>query len=232
MSNEFLPKRARPRRLAGAGLAAILLAGAGAASASSGAGGWYATGILGVVTQSDQKLAYTRPGVAGVTSQTLPLDTGFGAGGAIGRHFGDAWRVELEFMYQSVDHPTVSLGAGAPSGDGNYASTSVAVNALREFDLLGSPRARTYVGLGAVYATEVDVDFESAGVERSFSGSGAGLQALLGARYAWGERFFVDAGLRYLLVSGVELDGEEGAVGRVEADYEPLALTVSFGWRF
>jgi opacity protein-like surface antigen len=210
----------------------ILLAAAGGASAETGTGGWYATGTLGLVTQSDQRLAYSRPGVTGVATSTLPLDTGFAAGGAIGRHFGDAWRVELEFMYQSVDHPVFTLAAGGPSGDGNYASTSVAVNALREFDLFGSPRARTYAGLGAVYATEVDVDFESAGVERSFSGSGAGLQALLGARYAWGERFFVDAGLRYLLVSGVELDGEEGAVGRVEADYEPLALTVSFGWRF
>jgi hypothetical protein len=38
--------------------------------------------------------------------------------------------------------------------------------------------------------------------------------------------------VRYLLVSGVEMDGEEGAVGRVKADYEPLAVTVSFGWKF
>lgn len=63
-------------------------------------------------------------------------------------------------------------------------------------------------------------------------GSGAGLQALLGARYSLGERAFIDAGVRYLLVSNVDLDAEEGAVGRVEADYEPLAVTVSFGWRF
>jgi hypothetical protein len=232
MSSTLLSCSAGRWRGAGAGWALILLAGAGAASASSGTGSWYATGTLGVVTQSDQKLSYTRPGVTGVASQTLPLDTGFGAGGAIGRYFGDAWRVEIEFMYQSVDHPTLTLAAGGPSGDGNYASTTVAVNALREFDLFGSPRALTYAGLGAVYATEVDVDFESAGVERSFSGSGAGVQALLGARYSLGERAFIDAGLRYLLVSGVELDGEDGAVGRIKADYEPLALTVSFGWRF
>ena len=135
-------------------------------------------------------------------------------------------------MYQSVDHPVFTLAAGGPSGDGNYASTSIAVNALREFDLFGSPSTRTYAGLGAVYATEVDLDFESGGVERSFSGSGTGIQALLGARYAFGERAFVDTGIRYLLVSNVDLDGEEGAVGRIKADYEPLALTVSFGWRF
>jgi outer membrane protein W len=78
----------------------------------------------------------------------------------------------------------------------------------------------------------VDVDFERSGGEQGFSGSGTGLQALLGARYLLGERAFVDAGVRYLLASGQELDGEEGAVGRVKADYEPLAVTVSFGWRF
>jgi outer membrane protein W len=193
---------------------------------------WYATGTLGFVTQSDQQLAYTRPGVAGVATSKLPLDTGFLTGGAIGRYLNDDWRIEAEFMYQSVDHPVFTLAAGGPTGDGNYASTSIAVNALREFDLFGSPKARTYAGLGAVYATEVDVDFESGGVERGFSGSGAGVQALLGARYSFGERAFVDAGVRYLLVSGVEMDGEEGAVGTVKADYEPLAATVSFGWKF
>lgn len=196
---------------------------------------WYATGSFGLVTQSDQQIAYARPGVSGVVSPTLPLDTGFLAGGAIGRYVSDAWRLEAEFMYQSVDHPFFSLvagGPGLPSGDGNYASTSIAVNVLREFDLFKSPRARTYVGLGAVYATEVDVDFESNGVERSFSGSGAGVQALLGAQYSLGERAFVDTGVRYLLISNVEMNGEETAVGQIKADYEPLAITISFGWRF
>jgi outer membrane protein W len=201
------------------------------ASASEGRN-WYATGTFGLVTQSDQELAYTRPGSASATRTTLPLDTGFLAGGAIGRYVSDAWRIEIEFMYQSVDHPTITLAGGGPSGEGNYASTSVAANALREFDLFGSPRVRSYLGLGAVYLTEVDVDFERSGGEQGFSGSGTGLQALLGARYLLGERAFVDAGVRYLLASGQELDGEEGAVGRVKADYEPLAVTVSFGWRF
>lgn len=196
---------------------------------------WYATGAFGLVTQSDQPLTFTRPGVSGAVSPTLPLDTGFLAGGSIGRYVSDDWRIEAEFMYQSVDHPVFTLvagGPGLPSGDGNYASTSVAVNALREFDLFGSPRVKTYAGLGAVYATEIDVDFESSGVENSFSGSGTGVQVLIGARYAWGQRAFIDTGVRYLRVSNAEMDGEEGAVGRIKADYESLAVTVSFGWRF
>jgi opacity protein-like surface antigen len=187
------------------------------------------------VTQSDQLLTFTRPGVSGTVTPTIPLDTGFLAGGSVGRYIGEDWRIEAEFMYQSVDHPVFTLvagGPGLPSGDGNYASTSIALNALREFDLFGSPRVKTYAGLGAVYATEIDLDFESGGVENSFSGSGTGFQALIGARYNWGERAFVDTGVRYLLVSNAELNGEEGAVGRIKADYEPLAVTVAFGWRF
>lgn len=215
-----------------AGWVAVALASVGGVTEAAESKGWYATGTFGLVTQSDQRLTYTRPGAAGSTSPTLPLDTGFLAGGAIGRQVGEAWRVEVEFMYQSVDHPAFTLATGGPSGDGNYASTSLAVNALRDFDLFGSPRARSYAGLGAVYATEVDVDFERNGVEQSYSGSGAGVQALFGARYSIGERAFVDAGVRYLLLSSVEMNGEEGAVGKVKADYEPLAVTLSFGWRF
>ena len=215
--------------------ALLLSAYANGATAAADTPDWYATGAFGLVTQSDQQLTFTRPGVSGAVTPTIPLDTGFLAGGSIGRYIGEAWRIEAEFMYQSVDHPVFTLvagGPGLPSGDGNYASTSIALNALREFDLFGSPSVKTYAGLGAVYATEIDLDFESGGVENSFSGSGTGVQGLIGARYNWGERAFVDTGVRYLLVSSAELDGEEGAVGRIKADYEPLALTVAFGWRF
>lgn len=230
----MLRKKVSSLRIA-APCALLALAGLTSTATAADSQKWYATGSLGFVSQSDQQIAYSRPGVSGVVSPTLPLDTGFLAGGTIGRHVSDAWRLEAEFMYQSVDHPFFSLaasGPGLPSGDGNYASTSIAVNALREFDLFGSPRTRTYAGLGAVYATEVDVDFESNGVERSFSGSGSGVQALLGARYSFGERAFIDTGIRYLLISNVEMNGEEGAVGQIKADYEPMAITISFGWRF
>lgn len=215
--------------------AAILAASAGGITATADTPNWYATGSFGLVTQSDQELTYTRPDVSGAVSPTLPLDTGFLAGGSIGRYVSEDWRIEAEFIYQSVDHPVLKVvegGLGSPSGDGNYASTSVALNALREFDLFGSPRVKTYAGLGAVYATEIDLDFESGGAETSFSGSGVGAQVLIGARYSLGKRTFVDAGVRYLLVSTAELDGEEGGVGRIVADYEPLAVTVAFGWRF
>lgn len=190
--------------------------------------GWYAQLSGGLASQADQTLVYT----PGNVRREAALGSGILGGGAAGYALGNGWRIEGEFIYQSVDMDAVNFGTGLPAGDGNYASTSFAVNALYEFDLLGTPKARTYVGLGLVRITEVDVDFESAGVERSYSGSDSAVQALFGARYDLGEDSYIDAGLRYLAASDVELDGEDGALGQIRADYRPWALTVSWGWRF
>jgi outer membrane protein W len=88
------------------------------------------------------------------------------------------------------------------------------------------------VGAGLAYLTEVDVDFESAGGERSFTGDGFGVQLLAGARYDLGERWFVDAGLRYLAASSLDLEDEGGGTGSIEADYEPWAVVLAVGRRF
>lgn len=194
--------------------------------------GPYVTLIAGLTGQRDQTLDFQNAGTS-VRADT-GFDSGILGGGAVGYRFENGWRLEGEFAYQSVDHDGkafAGVGAG-PVGTGNYASTSLAINGLYEFDLLGSPRARTYVGAGLVYLTEVDIDFERNGAERSFSGSGAGVQFLAGARYDIGERWFVDAGLRYLAASSLELEEESGGAGRIEADYAPWAATIGVGLRF
>ena len=47
-----------------------------------------------------------------------------------------------------------------------------------------------------------------------------------------GERLFFDAGLRYLLASGVEMELPADTARTIEADYSPLTLTLSLGRRF
>lgn len=192
--------------------------------------GPYATALLGLANQSDQELTFSGAGAS--QQRDVSLDNGGLAGGALGWQFSNGWRLEGEFAYQSVDSGDPGFATPGPQGDGNYASTSVAINALYEFDLFGSPRVRTYVGAGLVRLTEVDIDFEAGGTERSFSGSDNGVQLLFGARYALGERAFVDAGMRWMRASSLTLDGEGSTAGTIRADYEPWAVTVGVGWRF
>lgn len=192
--------------------------------------GFYATALLGSTQQSDQRVEWSGSGPS--QRREARLDRGIFSGATLGWAFENGWRLEGEFAYQSVDSELSGFVAPAPQGSGNYASTSLAINALYSVDLFGSPRARSYFGAGLVRLTEVDIDFETAAGERSYSGSGSGFQLLAGARYDLGERWYLDAGLRWLKASSLDLDGEGGAVGRLRADYEPWAVTVGLGWRF
>ena len=201
-----------------------------ASPAHAGEEGWYATALVGVANQSDQTLTYSGIGAppVGDQSRNVALDSGFLSGGALGWAFGNGWRAEGEFVYQSVGAGNPGFAIPGPQGEGdNYASTSVALNLLYDIDLFGSDKAQTYVGLGYARLTEVDIDIGST----SYSGTASALQLLFGARYHVGERWFVDAGLRWLDAGTVTLDAESGA-GRIQADYAPWALTFGAGWRF
>jgi opacity protein-like surface antigen len=207
---------------------ALALAAAPAAQASDE--GLYATALLGLANQSDQTLTWsgiTAP-PSGNQSRNLALDSGLLGGGALGWAFGNGWRVEGEFVYQSVDAGNPGFAAPGPQGNGdNFASTSAAVNLLYDIDLFGSEKARTYVGVGYAQLTEVDMDIGTS----SYSGDGDGIQLLFGARYDLGENVFMDAGLRWLDAGKVTLDAETGN-GRITTDYAPWAVTVGLGWRF
>jgi outer membrane protein W len=201
-----------------------------AARAQAAPEGAYATAFGGGVFQSDQTFdfrdgALSERGDAGFSGS-------FSAGASLGYGWSNGWRLEGDFAYQSVDKDAGTFSGAGPVGDGNYASTSFGLNALYEFNAFGSDSVRTYVGAGAAFLTEVDVDFESAGVERSFSGDGVGLQLLAGARYDLGQRWFLDAGVRYLMASGLDLEEEGPSTAVIEADYAPWSVMVAVGWRF
>lgn len=210
----------------------MLLLSAASVQAEPRTSPWYLTAIVGAVDQGDQTLEYGLDRDS--TRADVRYDSGLLTGAALGYRFADAWRAEAEFAYQSIEFTgSPFAGTNGPAGNGNHAATALAVNVYREFDLFGSPRVRTYTGLGLVYLTEVDIDFEARGQpESSFSTSNTGAQMLIGARYALGDRWFVDAGLRYLIGSEAEMDSESGVPGRIDARFEPGGLAVAAGWRF
>ena len=209
---------------------ALLLAIGAVPAAHASDEGLYATALVGLANQSDQTLTWSGVGAppTGNQSRNLALDSGLLGGGALGWAFGNGWRVEGEFVYQSVGAGNPGFAAPGPQGNGdNFASTSAAVNLLYDVDLFGSDKAKTYVGLGYARLTEVDMDIGGS----SYSGSGDGFQVLFGARYDLGENLFMDAGVRWLDAGKVKLDAERGN-GRIKTDYAPWALTVGLGWRF
>lgn len=191
--------------------------------------GWYAGVLTGLAGQSDQTLRLE--GSAPETG-TAAFSSGLLAGGSVGYQFAGGWRLEAEFAYQSVDRERAVFRNPTLQGEGNYASTGFALNALYAFDLFGSPRARTYLGAGVVALTEVDIDFETTAGERSFSGDDTALQLLAGVRYDLGERWYLDLGLRQLRASSLRLEGEADTLGFVRGDYRPWAVTLGAGWRF
>ena len=216
-------------RIESALLAACLAAGPAIASADDDAH-LYATANFGANFMSDQPVRLSGDGPT--QSGDASLGSGLLAGAAVGRAFSRSFRAEAEFVYQSVDHDGVRLTGGGSLPSGNFASTALALNGLYSFNLFGREEVRTYVGLGVAWLTEVDIDFEQGGQELSYSGDGFGVQLLAGARYDFGERWFLDAGLRYLSAGEVTMDGEGAATGRVRADYEPWSATFGVGWRF
>jgi outer membrane protein W len=191
--------------------------------------GAYVTAFGGGTFQRDQAFDF-RDGASADRGETS-LDGSFTSGATLGYGWENGWRVEGEFAYQSVDQDGDTFAGAGPVGKGNYASTSVAVNAVYEFNAFGSDAVRTYVGAGLAYLNEVDVDFETAAGERSFSGDGFGLQLVAGARYDLGKRWFLDAGVRYLTAGSLDLE-EEGGSASIKADYAPWSVVLGLGWRF
>lgn len=160
------------------------------------------------------------------------FDAGFAGGASVGYAW-ENWRLEGELLYQTNDTDRAS-GPGLPEGAdaGDFSSLAVGANAIYEFDLIGSPQARTYVGAGVVWLQEVDLDFDAPDGELSYSADDWGYQIFAGARYRFGEHWQVTAELRYLDAGSVSLDGEGAAPGRIKADYQRTSVLVGLGYRF
>ncbi len=196
--------------------------------------GWYGQITAGITNQGDQTFKY----VPGGARNRASLDIGILVGGAVGFDAGNGWRGEAELAYQTAESSAGDFGLALPNGYGDHSSTSIGVNAFYELNWPNVPRVKPYIGLGVVYLSKIEIDFTSStGLVKSFSGSKTAAQAFLGARFAISDSQYFDAGVRYLSATDVLLSGARpidgsGITGDVRADYQPLALTASWGWRF
>lgn len=161
------------------------------------------------------------------------FDASFTGGGTLGYDLGNQWRLKGEIMCRRNEQsdPVTLNGFGA-STDGDFASLALSFSALRDFQLGGDPRWTGYVGAGVSFIQEIDIDFELAGQETSFETDDIGIQLQAGARYAINDRWFADAGVRYLVANSVELELPADASQTLTSDYTPLTFSVGIGVKF
>lgn len=197
-------------------LAALIASSASAALADN----FYVKAYGGVSSIGDTDVTISTGG----TDSDVSFGSGSTFGGAVGYGYpGTALSAELEFTYRSGDSDT-----GATAG-GDFASTSVMVNAVYS---LGQTGAFTpYIGGGLGLVTEIDFDVPSGGGEIEFNDRGglAG-QIFAGASYSITDRTSVYGELRYFDAGSRTLSSEGGAT--LDADYATIDILFGASLRF
>ena len=214
-------------------LAAAIFAAAGsfASTAKADDAGYYVRAWVGLTGLGTDDLTLNEDGTQSTAS--TDFSAGFTGGGAFGYRYGERWRVEVDATYRSAEVDRIQFAGGETFTDGNFASLVIGLTGIYDLRPLGQGRNwKPYLGLGLGYVQEVDIDFEDASGETSFSSDDVALTALGGIRYESGQRWFVDGEIRYLSLGDLDLDGESAGIGTVTADYDPLSFTFGFGWNF
>ncbi len=210
------------------------LAPALAAGQTPQAGDWTVTAQVGASRLSDPSVRF-RPSAGGSSDGDFRLGGGQLSGAAVGRYLTPNLRLEAEFTYRSdsIDGSTVP-GLALGGAEGDYASTMLMANVVREFDgwRTGFASFRPYVGVGIGLATEIDSDLPVAGVEQEFSARDQfAWQVMAGVNWFYDSGWFAGAGVRWLDAGRVTLESGAGGA-RVEADYGGLSALVRVGYRF
>ncbi len=191
---------------------------------------WYVTADVGMNFLGSEDLAYRDGTTSG--SAKADFDPSFAGGATVGWRLNDQWRLEGELMYRRNEMDDITLPGIGASTEGDFASLSLGASALYDFNLFGNEDVTSFVGAGVVFVQEIDIDFEVGGQETSFETDDIGFQVQFGARYDFGERWFLDARVRYLALSGVELEFPSDTSRIIKADYAPVTVSAGIGYRF
>lgn len=188
-------------------------------------GDWVVRPYFGFSQMSDQSASTNGVGAQN-GSADIVVDPGFTAGFGMAYRINSKFSAELAWEYRSNDSET-TLADGDRYTEGNYASNTFFLNGIYHIE----PHAQwhPYLGLGLSWIQEVDIDLERDGSEISYSGDGdIGFQAFAGVNYQVNKHWAWNAELRFGLIDGIGLTGEEGAVGRFDnLDYN--TTTLQFG---
>ena len=209
-------------------LVAILMHSAPAIAKDSDEGRRYIKIYGGTNFLSDKSYDQTNVAAVGATG-TSSFDTGMMTGAAVGYFFTDHTAAEIAWDYRrnESDNNTFSDGANFSSGD--YASNIFFLNGFYHFDRIMESKLRPYLGVGLGYVQEIDLDLEAGSYS---SGGEFATQFVAGTSYSLSKNWDLNADVRFVRASGMNLDKENGAGTIKGIDYNPITLSVGAVYKF
>lgn len=191
---------------------------------------WYFTFLSG--SSMPGNTLYT----SSVGESSLAFDTEFENGvlfgGNLGYDFSDKWSGEFEYVWQRSEANRFQLASFPDGGEGDVASVTIMLNAVRNWQLSETSSWHLFAGGGLGWVQEVSSDYELNGSEYSFDGDGFGFQGFVGISKDMGDKWFWTAKLNRLWGGSYELSREDETSDTIEMDYDVTSLQIGLGFRF
>lgn len=195
-----------------------------------GSEGFYARIYGGASVLGNQDLSQSGFRGAGVTGESQ-ASLGYRAGFSVGHYWNKNISSELTWDYITNTTET-TFSDGSTFSDGDYSSRLHFLNTYYHFNSSGS--WKPYVGAGIGIVEEVDVDFEDATGEQSFSDSGdLGYQIIIGGEYELKSNWAINIELTHIGFSGPSFEQESGsATINDDEGYSPWNINIGLKYSF
>ena len=176
----------------------------------------------------DKSYNQTEVAAAGTIGNSS-FDTGMMTGAAVGYFFTDHTAAEIAWDYRRNESDSNTFSDGTNFSSGDYASNMFFLNGYYHFDRIMESKLRPYLGVGLGYVQEIDLDLEAGSYS---SGGEFATQFVAGTSYSLSKNWDLNADVRFVRASSMNLDQENGAGTIKGIDYNPIAVSVGAIYKF
>lgn len=190
-------------------VAALIAGGTTAATAQTRLHEWYVGAAGGLFVP--ETIEYLDTGVGTVE---LEPESGMAGMFMVGRHFGKAFRGEIEFNYRSLSPDFARVTAlGEPTVSGDMTMMGFMANIYADMDLsgIGAPEVRPYIGAGLGIAKVEGDDLKLGSVAMGeIDDTVLAYQLIIGSRFMVSDRVSLSADYRFYSTGELELTDTAG----------------------
>ena len=176
----------------------------------------------------DKSYNQTEVAAAGTIGNSS-FDTGMMTGAAVGYFFTDHTAAEISWDYRRNESDSNTFSDGTNFSSGDYASNIFFLNGFYHFDRIIESKLRPYLGAGLGYVEEIDLDLEAGSYS---SGGELATQLIAGTSYFLSNSWDLNADVRYVRASSMNLDQENGAGTIKGINYNHITLSVGAVYKF